>query len=110
MLFMGGRKMMTREEFRKMDYEELADAVSSHITIRTYDKTGSHDDTRETTQVEKAIIKKIARSAFLSFGYGDSMDLDTIANMAEFTLMQFIPEANTYDTIYIPIMKLTGKW
>lgn len=101
---------MTREEFRKMDYRKLADSISKLITIRTYDETGSHDDTRETTSAERDIIWKIAYSAFLSYGFGDYMDLDTIANMAEFMLMRFIPEANTYDTIYIPIKRATGNW
>ena len=102
--------MMTREEFRKLDYVKLAYEISEDITIRTYNDFGSHDEKRKATKVESSIIYKIIFAAFQTYGYGDSMDIYTIANMAEFMLMNFIPEANTYDTIYIPIMKVVREW
>ena len=105
---------MTGKEFRETysDYGALANEIAEHITIRSYHDGNSCDTTRKATEAEGDIIAKIAYSAMLSYEWKDDASLDEILDMAEFTLMQFIPEANTYDTIYIPLRKLTktGGW
>ena len=104
---------MTQKEFAglsEIDYKHFADSVSKLITIRSYDNGNSRDETRETTGVERDIIWKIAFAVFLSYGYRSNGNIDSILDMAEFTLHRFLPEANTYDTIYIPCKKIMGIW
>lgn len=103
---------MTPREFREKytDYKPLADKIAESITIRTYVNGNSHDDTRPSTDTEKDIISKIVYSALLAYGWSDLASIDSILDMAEFTLHQFLPDANTYDTIYIPMRKLIGTW
>jgi hypothetical protein len=104
---------MTLREFRELKEEDLkhiADSISKLITIRSYEDGNSRDDTRETTRFERDIIWKIAYAALISYGYRSDGSVDSILDMAEFTLMRFLPEANTYDTIYIPLKKAMGLW
>lgn len=103
---------MTPREFREKynDYRPLAEEIAKDITIRTYVDGCSHDDKRPATDAEKDIICKIVYSALLAYGWSDNARLDSILDTAEFTLHQFIPTANSYDTIYIPIRRLTETW
>lgn len=106
---------MTGQEFREkystsQDYRDLADKIADTITIRNYNDHGSEDVSRPTTKIERDIISKIAIGAMDTYGYTTNADAWSICNQAEFTLMQFLPEANTYDTIYTPLMKCFGVW
>ena len=106
---------MTGEEFaRKYDenqLKEIARDIAGSIMIREYINGNSYDTRRQTTKKEQEIIRNIAYGAMLAYRFRKS-DIDGILDEAEFTLMQFLPEANTYDTIYIPIRKVTktGCW
>lgn len=97
------------EKYNEAQLREIARDIAGSIVIRSYDEYGSRDDRRETTEVEKTVIKNISYGAMLAYGYRNG-DLDSILNMAEFTLMQWLPEANTYDSIYIPLRKVTETW
>lgn len=106
---------MTQDVWRSFtttEYREMAKAISQKITIRTYDETGSHDNTRKTTKRERQILENIVYAAFVSYAHRSDGNIDSILDMAEFTLMQFIPDVNTYDSIYIPIRVATktGLW
>ena len=99
------------DKYSRQDYESMAWDIAKTLTIRTYDETGSHDTIRDTTSIEENIIAEIAVGAMNTFGYcGEDADASTICNMAEFVLMRFMPEVNTYDTIYIPLMKCFEQW
>ena len=106
---------MTGREFREIhgnDISAMAEKIAESITMRTYDETGSHDVTRPTTAPEREIIKNIAIGALTSYGYRTDQTGSwySILDMAEFTLMHFIPGVNTYDTIYIPLRNVTETW
>lgn len=104
---------MTQKEFSmlsELEYKDIAREISGYITIRTYENGNSRDETYETDERQADIIKAIAFAAFVSYGHRSNANLDSILDMAEFTLHQFIPEANSYDTLYIPIKKAIGEW
>ena len=94
------------EKYNEKQLREIARDIAGLIVIRSYDEHGSRDDRRETTEVEKTVIKNIAYGAMLAYGYRNG-DLEGILDMAEFTLKQWIPEANAYDTIYTPLRNVT---
>ena len=97
------------EKYNEAQLKEIARDIAGSIVIRDYVNGSSRDTRREATDSEKEIICNIAFSAMLAYGYRGH-DLEGILDMAEFTLMQFIPESNTYDTIYIPLRKVTETW
>lgn len=102
---------MTQKEFAELkeeDYRRMADSISKLITIRTYNNGTSNDETRESTGSERDIIWKIAYSVFLSYGWRSDGNPDSILDMAEFTMHRFLPDANAYDTIYIPCKRAMG--
>ena len=105
---------MTREEFLKCtsDYTyKMADTISANITIRYYDNYGnSHDETRKAADEEKKILYKIAYSALLACRFSNLENEDGVLDMAEFLLHEFIPSANAYVSIYIPLKKAMGTW
>lgn len=98
---------MTGREFaEKYNTSQLAES----IVIRDYVDGCSRDTRRAATEPEREIIKNIAYGAMLAYLYrSNGGSIDSILDMAEFTLRQFIPEANTYDTIYIPLRKVMEK-
>lgn len=109
--------MISQKEWVKMDYDEIANRIAQDITIRIYDNTGSMDITRPSTNKEHSIIFNIAKGMCCTYGWHSNEDeeyrknlIDIICDNAEFTLMQFLPECNTYDTIYIPFKKEVGAW
>ena len=104
---------MTGKEFA-MKYNEaqlkkIARGIAESIVIRDYVNGNSRDTRRETTDPEKEIIKNITYGALLAYIYSGE-NLDGILDMAEFTLHQFIPSANAYDTVYIPLRNVTETW
>ena len=108
---------MTQLEFAKKyseeELKEIANEYSNEIVIRSYVDGCSFDDRRKTTLSEKKIIYKILYAAMISYGYRNEENggsIDAVLDMAEFTLMQFLPEANSYDTVYIPLRKITKTW
>ncbi len=97
------------QRYNDIELKEIAKDISNSIVIRTYINGSSSDNRRATTKTEKELIQNIAYGAMLAYRFRKT-DLDGILDMAEFTLKQFIPEANAYDTIYIPLRKVTETW
>lgn len=106
---------MTGREFGELYNEnqmkEIARDIAGSIVIRTYDNGNSRDTRREAKKPEKEIIQNIAYGVMLAYGFRDR-DIDGLLDMAEYTLHLFIPNVNAYDTIYIPLRKVTktGLW
>ena len=106
---------MTGKEFvnkyNQEQMEEIARDIAGSIVIRTYHNGNSCDTRRETTPEEKEIIRKIALSVMYSYAFYNS-EIDSILNVAEFTIDMIIPNVNGYDTLYIPLRKVTqtGGW
>lgn len=97
------------EKYNEVQLKEIARDIAGSIVIRDYVNGNSRDTRRETTKEEKTIIKNIAFGAMLAYGWVGK-DIQSILDTAEFTLMQFLPKANGYDTIYIPLSKVTETW
>ena len=105
---------MTQKEFAETYSETslkvIATTIASEIVIRDYVNGSSRDTRRASTEYESAVILRIAYAAMVAYSHRESADINSILDMAEFALHQFIPEANGYDTIYIPLRKITGTW
>lgn len=99
------------EKYNENNLKEIARDIAGSIVIRDYINGNSRDTRRETTPSEKEIIRNIAYGAMLAYGFrSNGGSIDSILDTAEFTLRQFIPNANGYDTIYIPLRKVTETW
>ena len=99
------------EKYNESQLKEIARDIAGSIMIRSYDRGNSRDDRRETTKEEREIIQNIAYGAMLAYSYrSNGGSIDSILDTAEFTLKQFIPNCNSYDTIYIPLRKVTETW
>ena len=96
-------------KYTSAQLKEISRDIAGSIVIRDYINGNSRDTHRETTDPEKEIIKNIAYGSMMAYGYRGG-DLDGILAMAEFTLMQFIRNCNTYNTIYIPLRNVTETW
>lgn len=97
------------EKYDENQLKEIAKDIASSIMIRDYVNGSSIDTRRGTSFPEYEIIRKIAYGAMIAYGYRQTEgSLNSILDMAEFTLRQFIPDCNCYDTIYIPLRKVTG--
>ncbi|MCI8988437.1 MAG: hypothetical protein HFK05_01635 [Clostridia bacterium] len=103
-----------RNHKTEMQLKEMATAIAETITIRIYKNGNSEDKQRKSTAKEKDIIFKIAYSALLSLNWhlepNNSETTTAIINTAEFTVNQFLPDCNGYDTIYCPLRKATREW
>lgn len=106
---------MTGKEFVKRygepQIKEIARDIAESVVIRTYVDGCSEDVRRETTASEKEAIKAIAESALFAYSARQN-GIDAILDMAEFMMHRLVPEANAYDSIYIPLRKVTetGLW
>lgn len=106
---------MNSKEFSKYSQKEIenfADETATTIVIREYINGNSKDFRRETTNDEYFTLYTLSKAAMLAYGHDENANIDSILNTVEFALHGFIPEANTYDSIYIPIRKITktGNW
>ena len=94
----------------------LADAIASKITIRTWTGGTSHDVTTTPTAAQRKTVKNVAKGALLGLRWGE----DTRANVGgreqaiieavEFILLCSLPDVNSYDTIYNPLLAVTEIW
>lgn len=96
---------------------EIAKKVSEEIVIRTYDERGSHDTRRPSTKPEREIIYGVIVGALYNLNFnryaisGDSTAQEqVVCDTAEFIAGRFLPEANCYDTIYLPLKKIIKDW
>lgn len=96
------------EKYNESQLKEIARDIAGSIVIRDYVNDSSRDTRRTTTKPEREIVQNIAYGAMLAYRY--DRNLAGILDMAEFTLRQFISNCNCYDTIYIPLRKVTGTW
>lgn len=103
-----------KEHKTERELKGIATEISETITIRCYKEGNSEDTKRKSTAKEKDIIFKIAYGALLSLNWhlepNNSQTTSAIINTAEFTVNQFLPDCNGYDTIYCPLRKATREW
>lgn len=103
-----------KEHKTETELKGIATKISETITIRSYKNGNSEDKQRKSTAKEKDIIFKIAYSALLSLNWHLEPNANSITtaiiNTAEFTVNQFLPNCNGYDTIYCPLRKATREW
>ena len=93
----------------------IAEEISETIVIRTYVNGTSHDKRRGSTEAEKRALYNIAFGALLGLNYGEWVRgnrnaAEAIINAAEFSIKQFIPNCNGYDSMYIPLEKAVSEW
>jgi len=105
---------MTQQEFAELGEQEmkrLARENSKEIVIRSYNDGNSSDDRREATPEESEILYRLLYAAMLAYGWrSNGGSIDSILDTAEFVCHQFLPEANAYDSVYIPLRKITQTW
>lgn len=98
---------MTQREFydkySDKELREMANNLASEIVIRSYTDGSSRDERRASTKPEREIISNILVAAFIAYRFRDTASIESICDMAEFLMHQFLPEANAYDTVYWPI-------
>lgn len=92
---------------------EYARECSKEIVIRSYEPNGSsRDERREATKVESEVIFNIIYGALLGVRSQNSTNdglkipysnRHAAIDSAEFIAHRFIPEMNTYDTIFRPV-------
>ena len=102
---------MTIEEFRTIyrtdkDLEEIIPFFTDTIVIREYDDGNSRDIRRKARKKEKQILHNIMYSALLAYRFRGG-DIDGILDMAEFMCHMELPKVNAYDSVYIPLRKIT---
>ena len=95
-----------REKYTPIHLKRIAEDIGRSVMIRTYVNGNSHDERRDTIKEERVVIRNLAYGAMLAYRNREEA-LNGILDAAEFSLRQFIPDCNTYDTIYIPIRKIT---
>lgn len=96
---------------------EIAKKVSEEIVIRTYDERGSHDTRRPSTKPEREIIYGVIVGALYNLNFNlhplsnDNITQEqVVCDTAEFIAGRFLPEANCYDTIYLPLKNILSNW
>lgn len=100
---------------QESELKQLAESISKFITIRTNDNGNSCDTKRTSRKAEREIIYKIAYSALLGLNWDvktrNNNDIaQGIIDTAEFTINQFLPNCNGYDTIYLPLKAILRNW
>ena len=117
--------LFTEKELKEMDaarcflpesvLRKMATEIADDITIRTHKNGNSEDVTRKSTEAEKAIIYKLAFSALLGLNHGETARQskaaeDAIINAIEYTLLLMLPEANSYDSLYLKLRRSVAFW
>lgn len=95
--------------------KEQAAIIAETITIRTYQNGNSEDTKRLSNPQEKNIILNIAYGALLGMNCNEKNRASNeiaqaIIDTAEYTLNRFLPDCNSYDTIYCPLKKAVREW
>lgn len=93
----------------------MAAEIATHITIRTEENGCTRDTQRESTKAEQDTLYKLALSALLGLNHGEEARQskaaeDAIINSIEYTLILMIPNANSYDSIYLPLRRAVENW
>lgn len=94
----------------------IADRISQTITVHKHYDGGTEHVTRTAFPTERARIRSVALGALQGLNWGDDTRSalggreQAILDTAEFIMMQFIPCANAYDTLYNPLRAVTEAW
>lgn len=96
----------------------IADAIASTVVIRSYDRHGSVDTRRPSTQKQRQAVKTAAYAGLLGLNWGednrsDKGREDAILNTVEFMVAVAdtgSADLNGYDTIYNPMKAVTEAW
>jgi hypothetical protein len=92
----------------------IAQRLSESIVIRSYDAVGNSCDVRrKPSDDEKKILYRVLYASLVSINYcaRHSADMQqAIKDTAEFTLHQFIPGINAYDSAYCKLWAILDAW
>lgn len=93
----------------------MAAEIAAHITIRTKENGCTRDTRRESTKAERDTLYKLSLSALLGLNHGEEARQskaaeDAIINAIEYTLILMIPNANSYDSLYLPLRRAVENW
>lgn len=104
-----------REPKKESELKAIADSIADSIVIRSYENGNSHDERRNTSAAEKAILFRIAYGALLGLNWGQETRSSpkheqAIIDTVEFITGQCLPDCNGYDTIYRPLKKALEEW
>ena len=109
-------EITTREYKTGGALKAKAEEIAENITERTYTENGSsNDETRKATKREKEILFKIAYSALHGLNWGETTRgskeaTQAIIDAAEFAALQFLPNCNSYMSMYIPLQQAVREW
>lgn len=98
---------MTGKEFRERYTEDqlakIAKSLAGSIVVRDYVGGCSRDTRRATTERERNTIAIHLYAAFFTYWHiGDK----GVVMMAEVAVRKYFEYCNTYDTIYLPFMRV----
>ena len=105
-----------RKFMKEQDLKDVAmNAIAPRIVIRSMVNGTSYDEARATTEPERAIIEKIAYGALLALNESEINRSEKNAERAsvsgaEYMTKLFIPECNSYDTMYCPLCEALDAW
>ena len=93
----------------------MAAEIAESIVVRTYENGNSHDTRRQTTEKERDILYGLAYSALLGLNHSEESRQsktaeDAIINSFEYACIVMLPDANCYDSMYIPLRKMVANW
>lgn len=105
------KERLKRKRKSEMELKLLSSIMTEHVTDR---KDGA-DIVREASSEERLVLKRIAYGALLTLNdseylAGPKETERAVILAAESVANQFLPELNTYDTVYLPLESIIRQW